>query len=157
MLRQRVGIEEGQPKEVFSAARAKGSEYPSVLVYGFGDAFGSNAIERLLSGETPFPDEPDSALPLQYFINRLYVAVTRSQRRLVIVDSDEGLIRLWRFAQELGLENAILGRIKNGPSIWGEHIEQMSPGTHEDDTEGGEAPEERAIERAKAMRRMPRP
>jgi tetratricopeptide (TPR) repeat protein len=139
--------EEGIPVNVLSAVRAKGCEYPAVLVYGFGNAADSDVVSVALS-----PDEtldPVRHLPLEYFVNRVYVAVSRPKRRLVIVDTDEGVSRLWRCAQEEGVERAILDRIKNGPVMWGPEIEGMISGRPDDltrDTVGNPLDNAKAFE-----------
>jgi hypothetical protein len=83
---------------------------------------GSN--ENLLSN-------PDKSLPLQYFVNRLYVAASRPKRRLIIVDSEEGFGKLWRFAQDDQVERKMLNRIKS-PEIWQPLVELMTIGNAED-------------------------
>lgn len=131
VLRENVSTDGGIPLNVLSAARAKGCEYPAVIVYGFGSASPLDVMTTLDSDSNKTPD-PDQTLPLQYFINRLYVAVSRAKRRLVIVDTDQGLARLWKCAQEEAAENLMLERIKNGRQIWADQVEGMTIGNPDD-------------------------
>ena len=125
-LREHILIEDGVPVNVLSAGRAKGREYPAVLVYGFGTAAETDIMAELTSGNRA--GDPDKSLPIQYFINRLYVATSRPKNRLVVVDGDSGFARLWRCAQEEGAESDLLDRIKNGRQIWAPEIEGMTVG-----------------------------
>lgn len=134
VLKQHIPIEDGIPQNVLSAARAKGCEYPAVIVYGFGD---SDDVKKNLLAEFAGPKDAagvdrDETLPLKYFINRLYVAVSRPKRRLVVVDTDKGLSNLWQFAQDSSATASMLARIKRGKEHWGEEIVGMVPGKAED-------------------------
>jgi tetratricopeptide (TPR) repeat protein len=129
-LHEHIRIEEGVPVNVLSAGRAKGCEYPAVIVYGFGAAAETNLMSELDESEKTL--DPDKSLPIQYFVNRLYVAVSRPKRRLVVVDTDQGFQKLWRCAQDEGVEEQMLESIKNGRSVWGQQIEGMNIGSPED-------------------------
>jgi tetratricopeptide (TPR) repeat protein len=132
-LRQHVQIVDGVPQNVLSAGRAKGCEYPAVIVYGFGNAAETDIVSQL---ESPLNKEqsldPDRSLPLQYFINRLYVAVSRPKHRLVVVDTDEGFQKLWKCAQEQASESLMLKNVKKGRDVWEDEIEGMTLGNPED-------------------------
>ncbi|MDR1817084.1 MAG: hypothetical protein LBR07_02680 [Puniceicoccales bacterium] len=86
------------PHNVLSAVRAKGREYPSVIVYGFGKK--SREFQNLGGADAGEVETGDATLPMQYFINRLYVAVSRPKQQLIIVDSEEDKKELWQFATE---------------------------------------------------------
>lgn len=132
ILMERIKTEDGVPSNVLSASRAKGCEYPAVVVYGFGSAF-SGDLETLMSaGSSSLATDPDRSLPFQYFINRLYVAVSRPKRRLVIVDTEQGFARLWKLAQDQIQEQRMLSHIKNGQEVWAGEIEGMTIGKPED-------------------------
>jgi len=132
ILREHIRIEDGVPVNVLSAARAKGCEYPAVIVYGFGSSEKTDVVSAIEEGETEAFQDPDKALPLQYFVNRLYVAVSRPKQRLVVVDSDEGFARLWKFAQDESSESVLLGSIRGGADAWGSHIQGMQLGNVDD-------------------------
>lgn len=132
VLRENVKIEDGIPNNVLSAGRAKGCEYPGVIVYGFGGGAEKDIVGFLNVPAAPAVSDPDKSLPLQYFINRLYVAVSRPKRRLVIVDTDDGFNRLWKCSQDETKESFMLNRVKNGHQVWGPEIEGMIAGSPDD-------------------------
>jgi hypothetical protein len=131
-LSEYIRIEDGVPVNVLSASRAKGCEYVAVVVYGFGEAAGVNVLEELTRPRDEKSEDAGKTLPLQYFINRLYVAVSRPKRRLVIVDTDRGFERLWKCTQEEVAETLMLTSLKKGREIWGDSIEGMTMGSAED-------------------------
>lgn len=131
-LREHIKFEDSVPLNVLSASRAKGCEYPAVIVYGFGDELTVNVLDELNKMPGELAIERSRNLSLQYFVNRLYVAVSRPKQRLVIVDSEDGLDRLWRFACDESAEARVLEAIKNGKELWGDLVEGMSAGDPED-------------------------
>ncbi len=132
VLREHIRTEDGIPLNVLSAARAKGCEYPDVLVYGFGEALPVEIQSVTSDAPAALDDDPKHSLPMQYFVNRLYVAVSRAKRRLVVVDTDKGLDQLWRWAQDEKSQTIMLRAIKNGVEVWGREVEGMAPGNPED-------------------------
>lgn len=98
---------------VLSAASAKGLEFSHVMVYGFAATEEAGKVIAQLSQ----PDlEGDQALPLQYFVNKLYVAVSRPTERLVVAEQKDMVERFWTFQSEG--EN--LRAIKAGLRRWDE-------------------------------------
>ncbi|MGE0884279.1 MAG: hypothetical protein AB7P14_12100 [Blastocatellales bacterium] len=135
ILRQYIKVEDGIPINVLSAARAKGREYPAVIVYGFGAAAATanqNITGYLEGANDNVLSDPDKSLPLQYFVNRLYVAASRPKRRLIIVDTEDGFSKLWKFAQDEQVEHKMLSRVKKGAEIWQPLIEGMTIGNPDD-------------------------
>lgn len=130
VLRRRIKIEDGVPDAlVLSSARAKGLEFARVVVYGFGDAPEAQGdLLHPLHGKESYAGDPDKSLPYQYFINRLYVAVSRAKRRLFVVDSKPGFERLWAFARDEGLEGAIIKGLKHGESTWAKALSRLELG-----------------------------
>lgn len=120
--------DKGVPLEVnvFSAGRAKGLEFDRVVVFGFGDHIQEDVLAPL-RGNTA-DRSADQSLPLEYFINRLYVAVSRPKRRLFVVDSVAGRKRLWEFATNQQLEEALLRQLRDG-SKWEGKVGGMVDGT----------------------------
>ena len=107
------GKEGGYKYPVFSAQDIKGLEYDKVVVFGFG-AFDKSAND---GGNSKFANliengigENDShLLEMEYFINRLYVAVTRPKKHLMILDDSKGTF--WdklKVDQKSGEEQKIL-------------------------------------------------
>ncbi len=70
-----------------TAVEAKGVDYPQVIVHGFGkyclDNFGEYG-------------EIENNYDAHFFFNKLYVAVTRAQEELIIIDSDETFNQFWQ-------------------------------------------------------------
>jgi hypothetical protein len=134
VLKTKVGFNEDGSlgMTVISAVGAKGLEFPRVVVYGFGEAADAMLLAPLRDESKVFADDPDRSLPMQYFINRLYVAVSRAKRRMFIVDSKEGFKKLWDFAQNDDLEQAILNGFKKDRTIWEMAIERLQPGRTDD-------------------------
>ena len=126
-LREHIDVEDGVPRNVLSAGRAKGCEYPAVVVYGFGESSESDLIGNLGQTSSVGSDQKRS-LALQYFINRVYVAVSRAKRRLIIVDTAAGVEKLWKAAKDEFARERLVGILKRGTEVWGAEIGGMSPG-----------------------------
>jgi AAA15 family ATPase/GTPase len=72
--------------EVKTSIEAKGAEYKQVVLYGFGEYF-LNYFETL---------ENEQDFKKGYFFNKLYVAITRAQSELIIIDSKESQKLFWK-------------------------------------------------------------
>lgn len=68
--------------DIISAVDAKGVEFVEVAVYGFGQMW--------LEGVSQTTDYEE-----RFFFNKLYVAVTRAQHELVIIDTEEAKESFW--------------------------------------------------------------
>jgi hypothetical protein len=117
----------GFPVNVLSPTRSKGLEFGRVVLYGFSDLLKED-LTRLL--EAPGYDK-DQMLPLEYFVNQLYVAVSRPKRRLFIIESQEGRDKLWKIANDESLQGKLWKRITNGKTIWADYIGGFSVGSSE--------------------------
>jgi len=75
--------------EVKTSIEAKGAEYKQVVLYGFGEYFLQhfNTLENDLQNEQDFK--------VNYFFNKLYVAITRAQTELIIIDSKKSKELFW--------------------------------------------------------------
>jgi superfamily I DNA/RNA helicase len=124
-LRAHIDHASELPANVYSAARAKGLEFNTVVVYGFGATLDTDVAKLL---DSDIAANPDEALPVEYFVNRLYVAVSRPKQRLIIVDTAEGLQRLWACATEHLLEERLLQQAPGGASVWRDTIEPLLAG-----------------------------
>lgn len=128
-LAENVPHDEGVPRNVLSPSRAKGCEYSKVVVYGFGeDEWGE--IGPQLSSDERWSDN-DTALPMQYFVNRLYVAVSRARHSLVVVESEKGYRRLWSHIENMAAADAIVARVKNAHA-WKDTARPFVEGAVED-------------------------
>jgi hypothetical protein len=130
-LREHVQVSDGVPRNVLSASRAKGCEYPAVIVYGFGEACPHDLVGPLGGGGD---DElqPQALLALQYFVNRVYVAVSRAKDQLIVVDTDQGSDRLWKVARDEFARERLICSLKRGQDIWSAELGMMSPGRSDD-------------------------
>ncbi|MEM3489938.1 MAG: hypothetical protein QXO75_09855, partial [Nitrososphaerota archaeon] len=94
-------------RNILSPIRAKGQEFSRVVIYKFGEECVENYPE-LLELLDPTKDSTrlsqEEMIPLEYFVNRLYVAASRAQRRLFIVDTATGIERFWKFFYDYPLE-----------------------------------------------------
>lgn len=96
-------------RHVFSPMRAKGLEFNRVVLYGFGDyGLKKSSVCQLTEKLNPLDFEPEEQLPAEYFINELYVAASRAQLRLLIVDSQRAIERFWHFCSEFDTLEQIL-------------------------------------------------
>lgn len=80
------------PPNVYTSVAVKGMEFSPIVVFGFGEYFAKEFQERPLATDLNFHSE----LKLEYFLNKLYVAVSRSTEILGIVDTDRGDQLLWQ-------------------------------------------------------------
>lgn len=85
------------PRNFLSSMRAKGLEFSRVVLYKFGDECLRRYPELLqpLSTGIPHSQRPHAALPLEYFVNRLYVGSSRAKKRLIVVDSQRAIKEFW--------------------------------------------------------------
>ena len=129
VLKTRIKIDENDVPQmlVLSANRAKGLEFARVVLYGFGEQADPNLLDPL-QGKPAYADDPDRSLPYQYFINRLYVGVSRPKKRLFIVDSEHGLSHFWSFAHDAEKETAILEGLKQGREVWAGSLARLELG-----------------------------
>lgn len=119
--------EEGIYRNVFSPMRAKGLEFPGVVLYRFGETAPGD-FEKLMEGKVNL-DEPEARLPFEYFFNRLYVAASRAKGQLAIVDSDYALRKFWGFIIEICEgENRLMEKAWEIDK-WQNHIAYPVPGT----------------------------
>jgi len=107
-LSKHITFENNVPNWVLSASHAKGLEFNRVVVYGFG----KNAPKGIIS---PSNNENTSVrLPIEYYINKTYVAISRAKRQLFIVDSDDAIKSLWEATQDSTLLNRNIEQINSG-------------------------------------------
>lgn len=131
VLCERVKVEDGVPRNVLSAGRAKGCEYPAVLVYGFGEAAGEDLVGTL-GGSRSSAEDARQTLATQYFVNRVYVAVSRAKRRLLIVDTSAGIERLWKPAINEYARGRMLEGLRRGHELWAPALGSMNRGRASD-------------------------
>jgi hypothetical protein len=98
---------------VLSVNSAKGLEFPRVAVWKFGS---QNGLDKLIN--KPVNEDVAQLLPLQYHINKTYVAVSRAKSKLYILDNDSGINNLWRVTTDNGLITSYLSRINKSQKKW---------------------------------------
>ena len=108
------------PWNVLSAISAKGLEFKQVILYRFGEACTLNLREQLV-----IATEED-----KYFLNKLYVAISRATEKLFIIDSTIGEIKLWSYASDRNYLASFLNQIDNTVERqqWQENIELITSG-----------------------------
>lgn len=84
-----------------SAALAKGSEYQVVAIYKFGEdlvnEFGEDFFEKLVNEDGYYMNlTQGDQFKLNFFFNKLYVALTRAQEEIYILDSPLGIKCFWK-------------------------------------------------------------
>ncbi|NUN93281.1 MAG: hypothetical protein HUU04_05820 [Verrucomicrobiae bacterium] len=126
VLKAHVTFMEGTPINVLSAERAKGSEFPRVAIYGFGRDAPPNLL-RPLEGGSSHTDNRDASLPLEYFLNRLYVAASRPKNQLLVLDPPEHRA-FWRFAMDEATQNRLLGELPQSGVGWTDLVTGMVEG-----------------------------
>jgi tetratricopeptide (TPR) repeat protein len=128
-LKSRVVVKGDTPSNVWSAARAKGLEFPRVVVYGFGSSEDADRLEQFArSGDS---EDAAKRLPAEYFFNQLYVAVSRAKHALYVVDSRAAIKRFWAFASSDVLDE-VLKSAPGGAERWKALVTQMVEGKIED-------------------------
>ena len=125
-----INLEQGTTRPpVMSTVRAKGLEYPCVVVYGFGADLGAEDGGGMFDfNDRPSDEDRTRFLSLEYFLNRLYVAVSRPRSQLYIVDTPDGRKRLWRFAESMDELRRVLTHVRR-PDQWRDHVESFEDGT----------------------------
>ena len=113
------------PLNVQSAARAKGLEFKRVALYGWSKRPEAKRIAELLKSTDESSVELDEKLQLEYFMNNLYVAASRAQRRLFIIDEKESRSGLWWIVDD---EEHLNKLVSNLSSDWKNQIGTMVDG-----------------------------
>lgn len=96
---------------LYTPFQAKGLEQEQVVLYKFGEY----CPEDLWAIDD---DNEDRRLVAQYFLNKLYVAMTRAKTQLYIVDTPAGYERLWSRATPEAVSE-LLGQMDEvGQELW---------------------------------------
>lgn len=84
-------LKQVEDAEIKTSVEAKGAEYSQVVLYGFGEHFLS-LFGSLIGRDS----DNDSNFKKSYFFNKLYVAITRAQKELIIIDSARARDEFWK-------------------------------------------------------------
>jgi AAA15 family ATPase/GTPase len=110
---------------ILSAVDAKGIDFSEVVIFGFGEFINNKKL---------------GAYEAQFFFNKLYVAITRAQVELVIIDSDSAknsfwipIIKSYLDSSWLKAENLSLNKLEDIIIFDSKQIIQSSSSIIEDD------------------------
>lgn len=99
-------------RNIFSPTRAKGLEFSSVVLYRFAEHAPKELLE-LISRNHEKEIGYEKLIPIQYFLNRLYVAASRAKGQLVIVDTKNAIEKFWKFAMDPNIVMNLSQQIRN--------------------------------------------
>lgn len=110
----------GTPRNVLSAARAKGLEFLRVALYGWSAKEEAKTLAAMMRSPNRDDLTVEKRLGLEYFMNNLYVAASRAQRRLFLIDRKESRDALWWFAADDQHLSQIIGGMPKR-DVWEGH------------------------------------
>lgn len=116
--------EENPPENLCSAIKAKGLEFPLVILYKFGDELHKRYSQREVWDRAG--DRSDPLVGLEYFFNKLYVAASRAMSDLFVIDSKEGDRILWQYAGDSEIERFL--QLAGGGASWKDLVGSISLG-----------------------------
>jgi hypothetical protein len=104
--------------DIFNPMRAKGMEFGRVVIYKFGD-WCLNHLQGLpdLLARPNTVRNTQEGLSYEYFLNRLYVGLSRARSRLLIVDTQDGIDKFWGFARGYQHED-LIAQYKSRDAAW---------------------------------------
>lgn len=125
--------ETGVPRNVISPMRSKGLEFERVVVYGFGayckkDTFFEDVVELCGGGNL---SDKEKMLTYEYYLNQLYVAISRAQKLLIVVDTEAGINKFWKFAIDPEYLPSAFNAIGEDIGAWEDEIGVLNKGTNE--------------------------
>lgn len=129
----------GTPRNVLSAARAKGLEFLRVALYGWSARDEAKLLAEMMRTSEESELTVDQRLALEYFMNNLYVAASRAQRRLFVIDKKESRDSLWWFAWDEQHLSQIVQSL-SGRDIWRQQTGCLLRGVPESFREDREDP-----------------
>lgn len=126
--------ETGVPRNVISPMRSKGLEFERVVVYGFGanckrETFFEDVVE--LCGGGTLSDK-EKMLTYEYYLNQLYVAISRAQKLLIVIDTEAGINKFWKFAIDPEYLPNAFNAMGEDFGNWEDEIGVLNKGTKED-------------------------
>ena len=101
---------------VLSVITAKGLEFERVVMYGFAKIRPPKALWK------PQKAEDQQQIAVEYYLNKLYVAVTRARSQLFVLDGQADYVAFWQpFTQPL-LEPLALRQLDREGVNWSQHL-----------------------------------
>ncbi len=110
---------ENPPKNVLSPASAKGLEFNRVVLYKFGECCSPDAF-------APRDDEDGADFSVRHFFNNLYVAASRAQWHLFVVDTPRGLANLWSRLDGWDDIETLLSGVRKSSVEWRQHVRPIT-------------------------------
>ena len=96
-----------------SVISAKGLEFERVVIYGFaGDR------PRQLLEKNQNKSASDQLINTEYYLNKLYVAVTRARSQLIVVDQAKAYTEFWQSFEQAALPPFALAQLERGDQPW---------------------------------------
>ena len=136
---------------IMGPLQAKGLEWERVVVYRFGE-FALRKCKSLCDflrrpeEETLHLMSENERFLAEYFLNKLYVAVTRPRTRLFIADSKQAIDAFWQFANNASIRTKLL-KINTSMSDWSsKHLGGFDFGNDDSWDEDRDSPTQRAVE-----------
>ncbi|WP_052334302.1 FHA domain-containing protein [Kamptonema formosum] len=116
--------EENPPENLYSAIKAKGLEFPLVVLYKFGDELHKRYSHKVVWDSAG--ERSDHLVGLEYFFNKLYVAASRAMSDLFVIDSKEGDRMLWQYAGGSEIERFL--QLASGGANWKDLVGTLALG-----------------------------
>jgi hypothetical protein len=110
------------PKNIFTPTTAKGLEFDEIIICKFGEEL-PDTISKIMASKT----KSEPLFEIEFFLNKLYVAVTRAKKQLFIVDTINGNEKLWKYLSDFNLLFAILSPNFN-IDLWRDKIATIEEG-----------------------------
>jgi len=104
---------EGLTRNYLSSAKSKGLEFSRIVLYKFGDDLLKNypklfeSMNNIATSHDQAEPIKEISLPHEYFMNRLYVAISRAKRRIFVIDSTEAIEKFWNNSKLTDIDNLI--------------------------------------------------
>jgi superfamily I DNA/RNA helicase len=103
-----------------SVIRAKGLEFQRVVLYGFA---ADRPADFDLSGQTL--TSPEQQIHHEYFLNRLYVAITRARSQLLIIEEPKHAGKFWQHFLNAWQPPIALQQLPHAQEVWQAHLGAM--------------------------------
>lgn len=105
-----------------SVIRAKGLEFQRVVLYGFGADCPADLDWQVQDGR-----HPERSIQHEYFLNRLYVGVTRARSQLLLIDDAASQARFWQPLQQAWEPPVNLQALPEAVSCWKDALGTLRP------------------------------
>jgi hypothetical protein len=127
---KRLPADDGVVRNVLGPTRAKGLEFPVVVLYRFAERAPLDFASRLAQAIQAGPlEDPEERLPYEYFLNRLYVAASRGREQLIVVDDFSGAARdLWDWALDPSTVDRLV-KAARYPEAWESRVATLVRGS----------------------------